>query len=82
MDKNTKTVDISELASVMCLLDSARTIMGDIQQEYFDALSPQEDRASIIYDFPRQRAMFNAAAMMIFDIEKDLKNLGAATGYR
>lgn len=76
-----KHISVDDLTTVMMLLDSARTILGEIHENFFDRLTPDADKPRIVAEFPRSRAKSCAVSALLFDIEKDLKKLGADAGY-
>ncbi|MGM9593142.1 MAG: hypothetical protein ACI3U8_02195 [Candidatus Onthomonas sp.] len=76
-----KRLTADDLTGVMLLLDSARTILGEVHEEFFDVLNPDIDRAEISFSFPCSRAKSNAVLTLLYDMKKQLSALGASAGY-
>lgn len=70
-----------DLTGVMLELDSARVILNEVHEDFFDVLDPDADRVRVAYSFPQNRAKSNAVLTLIIDIEKQLTALGASAGY-
>lgn len=76
-----KRLTADDLTCVMLLLDSARTILGEVHDDFFDVLNPDTDGDAIAFSFPRSRAKSNAVLTLLYDMEKQLSALGASAGY-
>lgn len=76
----TKKIDPDDLTGIMLLLDSVRYLFNEIQDGFFDKYDPSSDTFEITYDFPRNRAKSNAVHTLLFDMEKELLEMGASTG--
>lgn len=76
-----KKLTADDLTSVMNL-DSARTIWGEMMEDYFD-IDPHSKRGkfAIAYEFPRARVKCHAMGRLFQLIVKDLEDMGADAGY-
>lgn len=91
MDKNTDTItipayryeDMIDKIDLSCAaehLDAARTLLNDMQDDFFHAHEPTADlgsdeNAMILYSFDRYRNITNAISTLLYLIGEDFKRL-------
>lgn len=78
----TQKIDVEDLTLVMTALNSARVLLEEIHEDFWDALDPSQEAGLISVYFPHNRAKSNAVDRLLYDIEKELQALWASTGYR
>lgn len=76
-----KQITTDDLTGAMMLLASARTIIGETDEKFFGELDPVKDTLAIACDFPRARNKVFAVEELLRQVERELADLGASTGY-
>ena len=75
-DKNTRMIDKDDLNPALSLLDSALTLTGEIQDDYFEHWNPKMDAVLIQHDFIRNASKCAAVYQLLFEAMRQLSALG------
>lgn len=59
-------------SALMRLVDSAKTIAGDISENFFERINPD----AISTDFFENRAKFRAVMLLLYEMEQELRKAG------
>ncbi len=72
----TKYVDKDELIGAAVALDSARYIIQDLQEDFFDCYnsSSDDDKWRILHEFNRGRAKMAVLSHLIYEISQAFKH--------
>lgn len=73
--KETNIVDKDELIGSAIAIDSAKYIIQELLEDFFECFNPQDedDQFRIIYEFPRHRAKANVLLMLLNQIRNEFK---------
>ena len=69
-------IEKDDLTPVLLLLDSARMILGDVQNDFFEHWNPEKDLVYIKHDYTRYGSMCYAVDQLLYDMEQTLSKLG------